>query len=751
MLAFWLIVIHFYVFIVSLILFSFYLFTAIQTNELTDARKTHRLFSRERTQRLDQWVTAVHSIHRSALKRRIPVAAADFEDTQELYGVRPVDPKRAKLLGFQPRLLSYERQAETYVPEISPDSRRCDLWNTRQDNRYLVKCQVAEGDAACFNCIESRRFNRYCIHVPTLLQIHLGFAYNGMPESAAENVTMLSSEFDTGSDVLDIPANESPDEGYCLPAVFKNIVHQDGAWKPTDEARNCNPNTGDWLLARLSVTGDTSYNWVCRCRYPNLMTNVSTVFSDCMRPVGCHPHGELDEETRLGRRNPYTQGECVCDAGYRAGRDAAIGPTCLPRVVVGEDDLPQDVYERYGLSTAAMLRWPDDQRLLDSRVATLAGNNPRGVALPNPCRYDVLTGKLLPEARSCLLVTEQIEGEWTAYCVFQNYDAVPVRSSRDYLRNNNGEYSNACLLIDIGHTDTTNTQNSILSYQVSREVEDPRPDFGVLIAKSATLGRIFDSVADDAAYREFMSHVRPPASVSNQLPDKSVVIAAGSVADWCSVYEQVPIRSIESNGLKTLIVRRYASPFLDGHVVYNLRERQYFWYVVDNPFGNTHWNHGTRDDFYQLLQVLGIPGNSLNEFYIRNGALVFKKLQDKTRDFRVGFSNYIRETVHAAPIRYPYRRFTIPFASGSDIDDDLYSDRYYHTIWPTYAPPSSSRPKDKPYMPFVYNTDFDYGDCTLTLHDNAGRYGVVLMAEQLCGNYRNHRQRMRNRLQQKWV
>lgn len=751
MIAFWLIVVHFHVFIVSLILFSFFLFTAIQTTELTDTQKTRRLFARERTQQLDQWVTAVHSIHRSALKRRIPLTAADFEDSKELYGVRPVDPKRAKLLGFQPRLLSYERQAEIYVPEISPDSRRCDLWNTRQDIRYLVKCQVAEGDTACFNCIESRKFNRYCIHVPQPLQVHLGFAYTGMPGAAAENVSLMSSEFDTGRDVLEIPANESPDEGYCLPSVFKNIVHQDGAWKPTDDTRNCNPNTGDWLLARLSVTGDTSYNWVCRCRYPNLMTNLSTLFSDCMRPVGCQPHGQLDEETQQGRRNPYTQGECLCNSGYRAGRDATIGPTCLPRVVVGDEDLPQDVYQRYGLNTEAMLTWPEDQRILDSRVATLAGNNQRGVALPNPCRYDVLTGRLLPLHKSCLLVTEQIEGEWTAYCVFQTYDAVPVRSSRDYLRNNNGQYTNACMVIDTPSDPSTNTMNTIFSYQVSREVSDPRPDFGVLIARSQTLYRIFDSVAQDAAYREFMSHVKPPTPITNQLPDKTTVLATGDVAGWCSVYEQVPMQAVELFGLKSSMILKYGSPYLTGHVVYNLRDRQYFWYVVDNPFGNTHWNHGLRADFYQLLTIWGVPSNSRNEFLIREGALVFKKLQDKPQEFRVGFSNYIRDTVHAQPIRYPYRRFTIPFASGSDIDDDLYSDRYYHTIWPTYAPPSGQRPADKPKMPFVYNTDFDYGDCTLTLHETTGKYGVVLMAEQLCGNYRNHRQRMRNRLQQKWV
>lgn len=137
-------VLHFYTFILFLLYVSFHLYTAWQLALAGDSTRTRTFLQRERRERLDAWVTAVHAVRRDALKRGYH--AADLlsdEDAAYAYGVKRLAVERLPALGYQAKVQGYERVGPIDVPEISPDSRRCDLWNERQDVAYLVKCSVS--------------------------------------------------------------------------------------------------------------------------------------------------------------------------------------------------------------------------------------------------------------------------------------------------------------------------------------------------------------------------------------------------------------------------------------------------------------------------------------------------------------------------------------------------------------------------------------------------------------------------------
>lgn len=728
----WFLILHFYTFIVFVIYLSFHLFTVMQRD---DGRRVVQP-RRQLEERLDDRVKAIHAIHRTALKRK-------YEDAGS-YGVSRVSKDRSRVLGFKRRLLSYQRQAQIYVPEISPNSRRCDLWNERQDVGFLVKCRVSQGEQACFNCIESRRFVRHCVHLPRPIRLALN---RGADSSSIE---------DDG--YLDVPANESTDEGYCLSSVFANTIQQENGqgYRPADKSRNCNPNTGEWLLARLSVLGDSSYNWLCRCRYPNLVTNQTTLFSDCTRPVGCKPHGQLDPDSQKGLVNPYTEGRCVCEAGYRADRDSTVGPVCVSKPVLSSEDLLQDVYARYRINLTSSLSWPRDQEYLDQRIATYLGNSERELQLPNPCSYDAATGNLLDPSAACWLVRERLQDDYVAYCVTNSFDSIPVRSDRDYLRGNNGRYSNACLLVH--HTsDTTNTRNAILSYQTSLDVPNPRPDFGLLFERSPQLEGIVRLVRDTDEWKGFVANIEMPQDIDQPFNDKDIRLCSGSMRGWLCAYQQSPIQARVIEGLLARLLGIWLDREKAGGAVYNLRNRQYYWFKVRNPFGNVHWNNGLREELANNVGYASvlIQGSEFiyDQVTIDPAGFAYTKGTARPRDYKITGNSASRTCNLVNPTVYPCREFVFPFASGSDIDDEIFGRDYYPTLHPLYSVKRSPPPKQPVAdMPFVYNTIFDRADSTLMLHlkdDELQR--LYISAEQLCGNYKNHRALMRGRLQSDYV
>lgn len=733
--------VHCCVFVVFVLLFSFSLFCRQEIDRVNDRDFVVPYIESERHEKIDDHVSAVHPLDRNLiLKRKRLLAGLDsIDDAAEkakLYGVQRTSPKRRRALGYQAKILRYTRKDVVYVPEISHDSKRCDLWSDYHDISYLTKCSLSEGEEACFKCIESRRFIRRCVHVNSPLRVSLNPQGN--------------------SDFVTIPANEHEDEGYCLSRVFANIIDNgtENGQPGTDVANNCNPHTGTWLLVRQSALGDSTYNWICQCRYPNLMTNLTTIFSDCMKPVGCQPHGRLDDDTSAGKVNPYVSGRCVCEKSYESGYDKTVGPICVPRVVFSEDNLPQNVYRDHNLNMYSRLHWPSDRDLLDNRLGTISGNNPEGLYLPNPCHYDAVTYKRLPVTLQCSLVSEKIGKERVAYCVQQHPNAVVLRTPRDYLLNNNGKYGNACMLVNT-ESGQTQTENYILSYQTSRSIENCRPDFGCMYERASQLNKVFDYLREhDDEYRRFAEKVSPPLPVDNPVGDEQVIIALGNIDRWITVYEQTPIQSTQLYGLKGDLMRSYTDKYNLEGVVYNLRDRKYFWYCIRNPLGDDHWYHGQRSGIKEAIRDwIGWIANPtmMDDFVPRTkGAWIYNRGEERLRGFNVSSDDFRHWTVSNRPKFVPPWRIVMPFASGSQIDDNIFSTRYYPALFPIYRVPKKQPPPDNVMkMPFVFNTSSDLMDSTLTVHKYAP--SVWLMSEQLCGDYRNHRKTMKFKLQGTYV
>lgn len=755
-LYYWFILLHFYAFVLFLGLFSFYL-QQPKTDDNNCNVGANVADKSEIYESLDPYVTAVHRLRplasRYIKRRRLPPNISD-DLSRSMYGVTRLNPKRLTALGFSDRVRSYQRQSVIYVPEISKDSRRCDLWSERRDVSYLVKCKISDGDTACFNCIESRKFVRVCVHLSRSIRLVLNYETDKTNGAlAAANSKLFRHEVaESSDDFIDLPANESADEGYCLPRVLQQTVNDDnGNWRPSDKTRNCNPVTGDWLLARLGLSENFSYNWICHCRYPNLMTNASTVFSDCSRAVGCRPYGQLDDDARNGRVDPYLHGRCNCSTGYKATRDSMVGPTCVPAAVSWNGVLPQDLYKRYNLNMDSMLSWPRDRRFIDERILRYfdakddkLGAN-RSINLPNPCLYDAVTAKLMPSSRACTLVSEVINGSTVAYCVFQHPQGIPVRTERDYLRNNNGRYSNACLFIDTTHGPETNTVNTILSYNVTTDRYNPRPDFGCLYAGSNQLRKIISDLmaVDSEHWLYFNAFTKEPVSVNRSIKSSNIVVASGSLHGWFSAYEQIPLESASLFGLKESLLRQYASQ-KNGGVIFNLRKREVLWYNRTNPLGNVHWEQGPAEDWNNHFSQWS------PQMYNDSAAWLIHSDDIKPAGFKVEGNNACMRCFSEEPILYPAKAALVPFTGGSAIDDERFSVEYFPTLMPIYRQRTATRPNNTVVMPFVFNTRYDHFDSTITLHQ-VTEGTVYIMAEQLVGKYKNHDRLLYNKMQSDWV
>lgn len=351
-----------------------------------------------------------------------------------VYGVSyPVNVRRTGQRNFARTVLPYRRKDVIYVPGHSDDTVECDDWSTKGSAKLLVRCNIADGLEGCFNCIESRRYVRQCVNIPRPFTVTL-----------------------EGGRELVLPRNANANEGWCLPAAFKDVrVDKSGKLYPSfNEKRNCNPNTGDWILSRLFADEavDSSYNWICRCRYPNLMTNIGDLTSDCVRPVGCRPNGELDERARAGLVDPYRDGTCICGSGYTPDTEPNVGPVCKPRNVTdyGLDNL-------YDKLLPSEPNWvPLPVSMVDRVFLDLFPVLPlSSIKLPNPCQFDAYDGKWLADD-GCEARTVLVDGKERTMCFALNADHLAFVSETDYLLNNGGQYPNSCLR-------TGSTQNTVTS------------------------------------------------------------------------------------------------------------------------------------------------------------------------------------------------------------------------------------------------------------------------------------------------
>lgn len=305
------------------------------------------------------------------------------------------------------------------VPEWSEDTRECD------DFAKPIECDVRDGFNACFECVESRSSLRLCAHVNEDTPVF----------DVRANATIV------------LPKNTDTDKGYCLRDDLASQLKKlrDVESSVSKLKKSCNVFTGNWLLVRRSVDGDSSYNFVCQCKYPHLLTNLNGPQTACLKDVACNGHGRLDDNSSNGLWDVVAHGSCLCDNGWVGERSSVTGPYCR-----------EGTFAEFPTLFFGKRRSDFDIELNDAMVEPkfkYAINETRrdagSVYLPNPC------------ASPCQLKLS--DDESFAYCA-DGFDlkndgstlrrvGVGIYHGRDYLLGNGGSYPNACLTFDAHDTD----------------------------------------------------------------------------------------------------------------------------------------------------------------------------------------------------------------------------------------------------------------------------------------------------------
>lgn len=206
-----------------------------------------------------------------------------------------------------------------------------------------VRCSVSDPST----CLECKEMEYECKHVSEPFKIR----YADGTESA-----------------FTVPANATPDEGYCLQLLGKS--------------RRCNQKTGMWLLTRTSLQS-RAFFFICKCRYPGIVSQASA-YSDCDLCVGCRLES-LDVD-------PLKEGRCLCDPVSEVSEWSPVrGPYCRPKVfreALQDGSLPSD-----RLTFAKFAAEGKPAEVFNARWLRLYG---QALLAREPCTYDVETGRGLP-------------------------------------------------------------------------------------------------------------------------------------------------------------------------------------------------------------------------------------------------------------------------------------------------------------------------------------------------------------------
>lgn len=358
-------------------------------------------------------------------------------------GVGRVDPGRTEKRGYARQLVTYKRRAlivadddSTANSESSHERNLRELLRRASDDQapLLRKCKLVNGDEDC----RDRRSDVTAIKCTHLRDDVLD---------------------ETKTRVL-ISRNRSRFWGWCLPTRLHTLSNR----------RNCNPLTGNWILAAAvddqdeataAANIDGLARLICKCRYPNLMTQTSPE-GDCDQPVGCRG-GRLDHLSVAGLVDPYVNGRCVCDStDTYASYDVTIGPICARRKVHESSGELRRFVGRGSSSSSPSVDEDDATTVPLLSIEKVsrqfldiwrAGGGDQDLRLPDPCRLDTRTGGVIVDvAASCRSVYDQqlravvcrpsLASYVTGSSGGQTY--VPIKVSTDYLLNNHGRHDNAC-------------------------------------------------------------------------------------------------------------------------------------------------------------------------------------------------------------------------------------------------------------------------------------------------------------------
>lgn len=674
-------------------------------------------------------------------------------------GVSRVSIERTAKMGFS----RSRRAIDDVLSVLDREPVVCD------DMMNPVVCSLDEGETACDFCVEARSHKRVCVRMD-----------NDVPVS------------DGYTDRSVLRAHEDSNRGYCLPAAAER-----------DKRRNCNPNTGDWLLMLTTSRPDDStdskssssernvvggYNWICRCRYPNLMTNLSGVNSDCLRPVGCSP-GRLDDRSSVGAVDPYAEGRCVCPSSHRSAYDETVGPICTTRTVLEYEGGFSSLYEAMGLAT-------DYPVLADGFVSRqflqilYSGDNGKGERrrnhfLPDPCSIDILTGRpFASDEPGCKLAKRHLlpnVGDYVVFCESSDARYAPVQTSSDYLLNNHGRFPNACMRISRGHLshqtskrEDTNakssaekTQSTVVVnglYMLSHFNGLGQPDFGVLLPPCETkddesvrlLRRLLDACyrnPNDKDLREYYLNVTERARLYGErrydlMYDASkLLFEDGNMV----VYFASPANEYDALGVQR---RDYMSPLLrdlyrafhsasDKAVLFRGQKLDEFYRELSDSGSYHEWGRFTAHDYNRHFAMYLM---SPSQGKVPEDRAIYFRWSEQTLDGVVadgqvhrariaydGWSENSRESLYPAVRAFCFSRATCKVKHA--VDDREMKRSVMPTLWPCYY-----LDEDRPFVPNPNYLGFDGTVVALTTASGVFHLIVDRVADNFM-NFQEHRSR----------
>ncbi len=188
---------------------------------------------------------------------------------------------------------------------------------------------------------------------------------------------------DTNGDVTIIPANSTPDEGYCM--VTETV------------SESCNPYHGDLVLVQSSADA-TESSLICDCKNPGYIGKTS-LSGACDDVFVCN--GSV-----VDLNVPFDKITCQCPVGTTPAVKNGI-PICRNDIVYTHDYISN--------------QYVGFDRLGASFFNATYGGNTKTEYFRNPCKYCVLTG-------------QRVNGDIAAsedgfQCVSNSFDAMPIRVS----------------------------------------------------------------------------------------------------------------------------------------------------------------------------------------------------------------------------------------------------------------------------------------------------------------------------------
>ncbi|AKN63351.1 pif-1 [Agrotis segetum granulovirus] len=196
-----------------------------------------------------------------------------------------------------------------------------------------------------------------------------------------------------------------------------------------ERARNCNPNTGLWIMRRYS---EDTFSLICHCTYPGLVTQL-TLYDDCDYPVGCRPHGYIADINASPLR-------CECDNGYVSDISISMTPYCRQQTIrdkiLDPEFFPRPPCPNGMISTDF---WAFNNTYLQQ-------TNGVPICIMDPCSFDPISG----ERTSGYMYEfyDYMEKTQIAYCVCDYEDSLyPVYSPTTMFTGHpfTVDFPNACI------------------------------------------------------------------------------------------------------------------------------------------------------------------------------------------------------------------------------------------------------------------------------------------------------------------